>query len=93
MLPVFPEKRLSAFQDQYPDTLQIKVPQYVLYLLKGEGRRCGTLPEGTVDAAQITAVCYFKACQNGAFFVKQCAVQIVGKKIKVPGQSHGFCSG
>jgi len=37
MLPVLPEKRLTPFKNQYPDTLPVQFQQQRLYLAKGEG--------------------------------------------------------
>jgi hypothetical protein len=92
-LPVLPEKRLSSFNDEDPHTPAGQVQQQLLYLVEGKGRGGGPLPKGAMKAAQIAAAGYFETCQDGSFLMEQRRLQIIGKKIQVPGQSHGVSSG
>jgi hypothetical protein len=92
-LPVLPEKRLSSFNDEDPHTPAGQIQQQRLYLVEGKGRGGGPLPKGAMKAAQITAAGYFKTCQDGFFIMEKRALQIIGKKIQVPGQAHGVSSG
>jgi hypothetical protein len=57
--------------------------------VEGEKWGRGALPKGTVKTAEISPIGNFKSCQDGTFLIKQPALQIVGKKTKVPGHSHG----
>jgi len=91
-LPILPEKRLSSFNDEDPHTPAVQFPQQLLYPVEGEGRWRGALPKGTMKTVQITPIGNFESCQDGTFLMKQPALQIIGKKIQVPGHSHGISS-
>jgi hypothetical protein len=93
VLPVFPEKRLTPFNDEDPHTPAGQIQQQRLYLVEGKGRGGGALPKGAMKAVQITAAGYFETCQDGFFIMEKRALQIIGKKIQVPGQAHGVSSG
>jgi len=46
-----------------------------------------------MNTGKVTMTGYFESCQDRAFLIEHSAAQIVGKKIQVPGQSHGYVPG